>query len=136
MNRVPGIVRSVNKDDLFALVEVIHGDISFISCVLLSEYDLPYCHSGAAVYMLFKESDTIISLDSTYTISCRNRFQSIVTSVIFSGVMARIQADFCGIRLTSLITQTSARALGLSDGIAVSFLVKSTSLMLELRETV
>lgn len=134
MNRVPGIVKSVNKDDIFAQVEVIYNDTSFSSCVLLSDNDLPYCHADAEVFMIFKESDTIISLVSDYTISCRNRFSATVLSVLFSGVMARVQAEFCGIRLTSLITQTSAKTLGLAAGMAVCFLVKSTSLMLELQE--
>jgi molybdopterin-binding protein len=133
MNAVPGIVRSVTSDELFAQIEVLHNNKSFSACTLLSEQELPYCNHGAEVMMLFKETDTIISLSSSYAISCRNRFKAVISSISRSNVMARVNADFEGINLTSLITVTSLDALELVTGSAVWYVVKSTSLMLTMR---
>jgi len=134
MNRIPGIVESVTKDDLFAQVGVNSSGLSLSACVLLSDIELPYCKKGAMVDVLFKESDTIISLDCNATISCRNSFKVCITDIRQTNVMARITAAMGSVSLTSLITGNSRNNLGLTNGMIVWYLVKSTSCILTMRE--
>ncbi len=134
MNRIPGIVESVNKDDLFAQVGINSSGLSLSACVLLSDAELPYCNKGAMVDLLFKETDTIISLDGNSTISCRNCFKVCITDICQTNVMARVTADTGSVILRSLITYNSRSTLGLTAGMNVWYLVKSTSCMLTMRE--
>lgn len=134
MNRIPGIVESVTKDELFAQVGVNFSGLTLSACVLLSDVELPYCKIGAMVDILFKEADTIISLDCNTTISCRNCFKVSITDICQTNVMARVTADTGSVSLTSLITRTSRNTLGLTTGMIVWYLVKSTSCMLTMRE--
>ncbi len=134
MNRIPAIVESVTKDDLFAQVGVNFSGLSLSACVLLSGDELPYCKEGAMVHILFKEADTIISLDCNTTISCQNCFKVQITDIRQTNVMARVTADVGSLSLTSLITSKSLTALGITTGMIVWYLVKSTSCMLTMRE--
>jgi molybdopterin-binding protein len=134
MNRIPGIVESVIKDDLFAQVGLNFFGLSLSACVLLSDIELPYCKKGAMVDLLFKESDTIISLEYNATISCRNCFKVCVTDICQTNVMARVTADTGSVSLRSLLTKSSCTTLGLTTGMNVWYLVKSTSCMLTMRE--
>jgi molybdopterin-binding protein len=130
MNSIPGIVDSIIKDDLFAQINIIHNGHTFSACVLLSDDEMPYSKIGASVAMAFKECDTFISLDSTCNVSCRNRFNSKITSIISSPVITRITADFDGIPIVSMITSGSAHVLNLEKGADIVCMVKSTSVML------
>ncbi|NLD93937.1 MAG: TOBE domain-containing protein [Fibrobacter sp.] len=133
MNRIPAIVESVKKDELFAQVGVNFAGLPLSACVLLADQELPYCKVGALVDILFKEADTIISLDCNATISCRNCFKVCITDICQTGVMARVTADTGSVSLTSLITRRSRDTLGLTNGMIVWYLVKSTSCMLTMR---
>jgi molybdopterin-binding protein len=134
MNRIPGIVESVIKDELFAQVGINFSGLALSACVLLSDEELPYCKKGAMVDILFKEADTIISPDCCSTISCRNCFKVCITAIYQTNVMARVTADTGSVSLTSLITRKSCTTLGLTTGMIVWYLVKSTSCMLTMRE--
>lgn len=133
MNAIPGIVESVNRDDQFAQVVVNYNGLSLSACVLHSDNELPYCKKGAQVELLFKESDTIISLGCESLISCRNLFHVQVTAVSKTSVMARVSAQVDTLSLTSLITRGSFDVLGIREGMVVWYLVKSTSCMLTIR---
>jgi molybdate transport system regulatory protein len=130
MNSVPASVVSVVKDDLFAQINLMYKGFSFSACVLLSEEEMPYTKTGTLVKMTFKETDTIISLDPQCDVSCRNRFNSKITSIIRSPVITRITADFENIPIVSMITSSSAQRLQLEIGASIICMVKSTSLML------
>jgi len=136
MNTIPGIVESVVTDELFAQIRIVYEGHIFSSCVLLTDHELPYSKIGTPVVMLFKEADTIISLHAESDISCRNRFISKITAITQSNVMTRVVADFNGIAIASLITTGSARFLNLGIGTDIVCMVKSTSLTLNVKDTV
>lgn len=134
MNIIPGVISSVLEDDLFAKIDIEHDNINFSACILNSECDATFSKPGTPVNMAFKETDTIISLLNDKKISCRNRFPSKVTSIVYGVVMTRIAAAYKGFTIVSLVTSSSARQLNLRPDISVICMVKSTSMILSIRK--
>jgi molybdopterin-binding protein len=65
------------------------------------------------------------------SMSARNRFPGIVTSVEVSGVMALVEIEAGPHRITAAITRDSVEELGLRAGMAATAMVKATSVMIE-----
>lgn len=65
------------------------------------------------------------------SLSARNRFPGIVTSVEVDGVMAIIEIEAGPHRVTAAITRDSVEELGLAPGVAATAAVKATSVMIE-----
>lgn len=62
-------------------------------------------------------------------ISGRNKLAGVVTRVRVSGLLAEVTIDVGGQTLTSIITATSARQLGLKAGSPAFALIKATEVM-------
>jgi molybdopterin-binding protein len=60
----------------------------------------------------------------------RNQLQGTVKSVTLGAVMAEVVVDVNGQELVSAITRGSAERLGLSEGLAVTVVIKSTDVLL------
>jgi molybdopterin-binding protein len=65
------------------------------------------------------------------TLSARNRFPGIVTSVEVDGVMALVEIEAGPFRVTAAITRDSVEELGLAPGVHATAAVKATSVMVE-----
>ncbi len=64
------------------------------------------------------------------TLTTRNQLDGKVTSVIKGNVMAEVKVDVHGEEFVAAVTRHSVERLGLSDGDAVTVLVKATEVML------
>jgi molybdopterin-binding protein len=65
------------------------------------------------------------------TVSARNRFPGVVSSVEVSGVMALVEITAGPHAITAAITHDSVKELGLREGVRATALVKATSVMVE-----
>jgi molybdopterin-binding protein len=65
------------------------------------------------------------------SLSARNRFQGVVTSVETDGVMALVEIEAGPHRITAAITRDSVEELGLAPGVSATAAVKATSVMVE-----
>ena len=65
------------------------------------------------------------------SLSARNRFEGVVTSVEVEGVMALVEIEAGPHRITAAITRDSVEELGLRPGVRVTAAVKATSVMVE-----
>jgi molybdopterin-binding protein len=65
------------------------------------------------------------------TLSARNRFAGIVTSVQADGVMALVEIEAGPHRITAAITRDAVEELGLAPGVPATAAVKATSVMVE-----
>jgi molybdopterin-binding protein len=65
------------------------------------------------------------------TLSARNRFAGVVTSVEVDGVMALVELEAGPFRITAAVTRDSVDELGLAPGVAATAAVKATSVMVE-----
>jgi molybdopterin-binding protein len=65
------------------------------------------------------------------SLSARNRFPGVVTSVQADGVMAVVEIEAGPHRITAAITRDAVDELGLAPGVPATAAVKATSVMLE-----
>ncbi len=65
------------------------------------------------------------------TLSTRNRFPGVVTSVEVDGVMALVEIQAGPHRVTAAITRDAVEELGLAEGVEATAMVKATSVMVE-----
>src|SRR3954452_1574403 len=65
------------------------------------------------------------------TLSARNRFPGIVTSVEIDGVMALVEIEAGPFRVTAAVTRDAVEELGLAPGVHATAAVKATSVMVE-----
>jgi molybdopterin-binding protein len=63
-------------------------------------------------------------------LSARNQLQGTVRSVRLGTIMAEVVVDVGGNEIVSAITRGSAERLGLSEGSAVTVVIKATEVML------
>jgi molybdopterin-binding protein len=67
------------------------------------------------------------------SLSARNRFPGVVTSVEIDGVMALVEIEAGPHRVTAAVTRDAVEELGLAPGVAATAAVKATSVMVERR---
>jgi molybdopterin-binding protein len=65
------------------------------------------------------------------TLSARNRFAGVVTSVEVGGVMAVVEIEAGPHRISAAITKDAVEELGLAPGVPATATVKATSVMVE-----
>jgi molybdopterin-binding protein len=65
------------------------------------------------------------------SLSARNRFPGVVTSVEVDGVMALVEIEAGPHRVTAAVTRDSVEELGLAPGVPATAAVKATSVMVE-----
>ena len=65
------------------------------------------------------------------SLSTRNRFPGVVTSVEVDGVMALVEIEAGPHRVTAAITRDAVEELGLAEGVEATAMVKATSVMVE-----
>jgi len=65
------------------------------------------------------------------SLSARNRFPGVITSVEVDGVMALVEIEAGPHRVTAAVTRDSVEELGLAAGVAATAAVKATSVMVE-----
>jgi molybdopterin-binding protein len=67
-------------------------------------------------------------------LSARNQLQGTVRSVKLGTIMAEVVVDVGGNEIVSAITRGSAERLGLSEGSAVTVVIKATEVLLSTDE--
>ena len=65
------------------------------------------------------------------SLSARNRFSGVVSSVEVDGVMALVEIEAGPHRVTAAITRDAVEELGLAEGVEATVMVKATSVMVE-----
>ena len=65
------------------------------------------------------------------TLSARNRFPGVITSVEVDGVMALVEIEAGPHRVIAAVTRDAVEDLGLVPGVAATAAVKATSVMVE-----
>src|SRR3954454_9263511 len=68
------------------------------------------------------------------SLSARNRFPGVVTSVESDGVMALVEIEAGPFRVTAAVTRDSVEELGLVEGASALATIKATSVMVEAAE--
>jgi molybdopterin-binding protein len=68
----------------------------------------------------------------TAQLSARNRFKGVVTDVQVEGLMAKVELVVSDpVRLVAVVTRDAVEEIGVTPGMAMTAVVKSTSVMIE-----
>ena len=130
MNKLIGKIILIESSPHMSMVDIdVDGDV-FSSIVLETPATADYLKQGNSVQLLFKETEVSIAKNLTGLISLRNRFQATVIGIEKSDILAKISLNFKGKNIVSIITVRSVQKLGLIDGDAVEWLVKTNEVSL------
>ncbi len=130
MNQLRGKITEIETDGNISLVTIEAEEIRFSSTVIDTTESASYLNVGSDIYMVFKETEMAIGKNLSGGLSLRNRFVATITTIILGKVLAKVEIDFKGHRLHSIITARSARNLDLKIGDQVEGIVKTTEISL------
>jgi molybdopterin-binding protein len=130
VNKLTGKIVFIESSLHMSVVDIdVDGDI-FSSIVLETPATVDYLKTGNSVHLLFKETEVSIGKNLSGLISLRNRFKATVHRVEKSDILAKVFLNYKGKEIISIITVRSVQKLGLTDGDAVEWLVKTNEVSL------
>lgn len=130
MNKIKGVTVQVESSSNISLVTIEANGKDFSSLIIDTPVNASYLEPGKEVHVLFKETEVSIAKGRTGLISMNNVLEVVITKISKGNVLARLELDFSGIPIVSVITTRSANRLGISEGDKVEALVKSNEITL------
>ena len=131
MNRLEGTITSIESSGAISLVDLDVKGHPFSALLIETPQSNPLLQKGEAVQVLFKETEVSVTKMFSGGISCRNRFDAVISAIDFSDILAKLTLDFRGTPIVSIITTRSAKSLRLAVGDAVEGIVKSNEIVLK-----
>lgn len=128
MNRLPGRIAALDVCGSIALVDVQVGERSYAATVLGDGEAVAGWQVGAAVALLFKETEVALAKNLSGMISLRNRLKGVVTAVEYGQVLSKVIFEVDGRSISSIITTRSCKALQLAVGDEIEGLVKANEM--------
>jgi len=128
MNRLPGHISTVDIQGSIALIDAAVGKQQLTAMLIESSHDTAQWQAGMPVTLLFKETEVALARHLSGMISMRNRIPCTVTGMECGKLLTRVQLNFDGHAIESVITTRSATALGIAIGIEVEALVKANEM--------
>ncbi len=130
MNRLKGTILRVESAGNVSLVEVAVAGDTFSSMLLETPQSCDYLREGREVFLLFKDTEVSLARELSGRLSIRNRAMGRVVKITRGAVLSRIELDYRGNRIASLIASRSAQTLDLHEGDEVIWLIKSNEVSL------
>jgi molybdate transport system regulatory protein len=128
MNKISGRITTIEVCGSIALVDVEIGARTYTATVLGDSQAVACWQVGAAVALLFKETEVAIAKNLSGSISLRNRFKGEVTALELGQVLSKVQFNVDGQTISSIITTRSAKQLQLALGDEIEGLVKANEM--------
>jgi len=130
VNKLIGKVILVESSSHMSMVDIdVDGDV-FSSIVLETPATATYLKQGSIVTLLFKETEVSIGKNLSGLISLRNRFKATIIGLEKSDILTKVFLNYKSKQIISIISTRSAEKLGLIDGDAVEWLVKTNEVSL------
>ncbi|MFB6548534.1 molybdopterin-binding protein [Streptomyces sp. NPDC056405] len=130
-NQLPGTVTSVTPGEAMATVRVrLSGGQDLTAAITRDAADDLSLTAGAEVRALVKSTEVSVATGRVDGLSIRNRLPGTVTALTTGDAMASVRIAVGGAEVTAAITREAADDLGLSVGVPVVALVKSTEVSL------
>lgn len=130
MNRLHGRIAAIQSNGHLSLLDVAIGEDTFTAILLETPESSPYLRVGAAVELLFKETEVSLAKNLSGLISLRNRFPVTVRTITRGEIMSEVAMDYKGQPLSSIITTRAVDRLELAVGERVEALVKANEMSL------
>ncbi len=134
MNKLQGKLQAVQTAGSIALADIdVAGDI--MSALLVDgDAQTAQLQPGAAVLVLFQETEVSLAKNLSGLISLRNRLRVRITQIDKGAILTRAMLDFRGQQLVSIITTRSAQRLSLEVGDEVEALIKANEVTVVAQE--
>jgi molybdate transport system regulatory protein len=130
-NQLPGTVTAVTPGEAMATVRVrLDGGQDLTAAITRDAAEDLSLSAGTAVRALVKSTEVSLATARVQGLSIRNQLPGTVTAVTTGDAMASVRVAVEGAELTAAITREAADDLGLSAGVPVVALVKSTEVSL------
>lgn len=131
MNRWPGIIRRVDRDQGLARIVCGHGTDTLHALVV--DDGAQWLRTGRKVHLLFKETEVVVAHSGTAP--WPGAFLAIVVAIASGQVLSEVKMDCSGTPLCALLDSAVVRALGMREGSSVDVWIPSAALALEDRGT-
>ncbi|MFI9601030.1 molybdopterin-binding protein [Streptomyces sp. NPDC004069] len=130
-NQLPGTVTAVTPGEAMALVHVrLDGGGQLTSAITRDAVEDLRLTEGSTVRALVKSTEVSLATGPVEGLSIRNRLPGTVTRIALGAAMASVRVGVEGGELTAAITRDAATELGLTEGMRVTALIKSTEVCL------
>jgi molybdate transport system regulatory protein len=130
MNKLQGIIISIQKSDAIMLIDINVQGQNFSALLIESGPTPSWLYVGNLIFIVFKESEVSLAKDLKGEISMRNRMKCTVHSINRGKVLSIVTMKFISYTITSAITTRSIDALNISEGQDIEALIKSNELSL------
>jgi molybdate transport system regulatory protein len=127
MNKLEGTISEINTSGNIHLVSVEVMGETFLSLIITKDH---YVKEGNKIYLIFKESEVPVSKDRVENISISNSFSALITKIEKGNILSKINLDFKGKNLLSLITTRKLESMNLNRGDTVYFFIKASEIIL------
>ncbi len=133
MNKLEAKIASIQSEGDLSLVQAKVFNQMITSIIIATPENTPYLREGEPIFVMFNETEVLISVKSHDDISLRNEFRCIIHQIESDSLMSRLTLNFNEITLNSVITSGSVKRLGLVVGMEVSAWVKTNEIMIARR---
>ena len=130
MNKNKGKIASVKSSENISIVEIEANGYKFSALIIGTNANTSYLDNGNDVFVLFKETEVSIAKNRTGLISLNNCLDVILKKISKGDVLTRLELDFAGFIIVSIITTRSAERLNLCVGDNLEALIKSNEITL------
>jgi molybdate transport system regulatory protein len=130
MNIVKGKIVSVDSNGELSLVKLFSGGLKFTSIVIDTPETAPYLKPDNSVSIIFKENEVILSNGPDCSVSLQNRMPGNVIRVESDKLLSKIVISTSVGNITSIITTSAVKQLGLYSGKNIVAMVKTNEIML------
>ena len=130
MNKIKGKIASVKSSENISIVEIEANGYKFSALIIGTNANTSYLDNGNDVFVLFKETEVSIAKNRTGLISLNNCLDVILKKISKGDVLTRLELDFAGFIIVSIITTRSAERLNLCVGDNLEALIKSNEITL------
>jgi molybdate transport system regulatory protein len=134
-NQFVGTVSAIAPGAVHDVIELAVGDGQRIVATVTHESAVWLGLAvGVAAFALVKASSIVVFADpETALLSARNQLAGTVASVQQGAVNTEVAIDTAGLRVVAIVTQASARAMGLAPGVPVMAVFKASSVIVGVR---
>ncbi|PAZ14287.1 adenylate kinase [Streptomyces sp. SA15] len=130
-NQLPGTVTAITPGEVMATVKVrLTGGQDLTAAITREAAEDLGLGTGSVVRALVKSTEVSLATAPVEGLSIRNQLPGTVTDIATGGAMATVRIGIYDSELTAAITNDAVTDLGLSTGVPVVALIKSTEVAL------
>ena len=130
-NQLRGTIRSISRGIVNAEIMIItESGLEMTSIITVGSCVQMGLEPGMEIIALIKSSDVMIAVGNRLNISTRNNISGTINNITAGAVSNEVIIDADGTGLVSVITESSAKRLGLKEGMEVFALFKASNVLI------